>query len=80
LVILSRSQRKCRKTASPRTTEVPTMKNNKRQETKRHLTQPQPLVSLQLCDTQKPRPILNTKERIQHHHRCLSQESQIRSD
>jgi hypothetical protein len=32
--------------------------------------------SLNLCDTQKPRRILNTKVRSQHHYRYLSLESQ----
>jgi hypothetical protein len=34
------------------------------------------LINVNLCDGQKPRAMINTKERIQHQHRHLSEESQ----
>jgi hypothetical protein len=61
----------------PRNTKVPTMKKNKPRDTNNH---PSQIIRLKLCNTQKPRAILNTKERIQHHHRYLSQESHTCSD
>jgi hypothetical protein len=59
---------------------VPTMKKNKPQETNNYPPQKQSLISSKLCDMQKPREILHTRERIQHHHRYLPQESQTCSD
>jgi hypothetical protein len=63
----------------PRTTKVATVKKNKLQGIVTHFRY-QSLINLKLCDTQKPRALVNTRERIQHHHRYLSQESQTCSD
>jgi hypothetical protein len=44
---------------------------SRKKQTTTHLRK-RSLISLKLCDTQKPRAMLNTKERIQHQHRHLS--------